>query len=148
MEATLKPYKIEGSNPLAIPSSRRQRQKACNSDTVLEGVTRHLLPFSMSTSLAAFLTVRLTPRKDREDKFIGRHGVAGQEINYGYPEAVDYLLNAYATDDIVEKVATKLEAYKQRFKQPALTIQNALNDNALACGDVISKQRTMSIFVD
>lgn len=66
-ETTIKYYKIENSDPVAILSIFGQVKRACDSNDISEGVVTLLLPFFMAYSSAASLRILMTPRKDSGD---------------------------------------------------------------------------------
>lgn len=79
-----------------------------------------LLPFFMTKSIAASLSIRLAPRKDLGAPASERRGIEGQDRIYMYVEAVSYLLNSYVTDDVIAMAALKIMSLKKFTSQSAV----------------------------
>lgn len=101
----------------------------------------------MAKSPAASLTIYLTSRKDVDASTLVRREFKGQKRIYLHVEAVNYLLNAYATNDEIANVASKIESFKKLSSQTAAQFADALKVKALQCRNGFSKKQTKSIFV-
>lgn len=66
----------------------------------------------MAKPSQAFLTIFLTLMKDFDAPPIVCQRIEGQERIYSYVEAADYLLNLYATDDVIAKPALQIGSLK------------------------------------
>lgn len=89
----------------------------------------------------------MTPWKDKGDYLYKRRGIEKQKHIYAYVKTVNYLLNSFATDNVIAETATKVEAFKQRPVQTAVSFDEALKDNAQKCEEAFLEQRAKSIFV-
>lgn len=67
-----------------------------------------LLPISIAKSFAASLTIRMTPINNDNAQHLLRREIEGQECIYTYIEAVNYLLNSFAADDMIAKAAAEI----------------------------------------
>lgn len=66
---------------------------------------------------------------------------------YAYVEAVNFLLNPCATDDVIAKAVAEMLAFKQRLVQTAVSFPKALKNKSRRRDYAFSGQRTKSIFV-
>lgn len=82
MEAVIKPYIFEDSDPVAILSFLGQSEKVCTSNEESKVVAMWILLLSKTKSPAASHKICLTPRKDLRDKMNRRHGEEGQGSIY------------------------------------------------------------------
>lgn len=81
--------------------------------------------------LTTLLTILLTPRKDLDVPATNRRGLKGQERIFTFVEAINYLLNANETDDVIAKAASKIESFEKFPNQTAAQIAKFLKDKAL-----------------
>lgn len=72
------------------------------------------LSFFVAKAPVAFLTNRLAQRKDLENNLEERLSVEKQKHVYAYVEPANFVLNLYATDDVIAKATAKVEAFEQR----------------------------------
>lgn len=101
----------------------------------------------MVKSPGTSLTIRLTPRKDVGVSALVHRGIEGRERIYTQLEAVDYLQNAIATDDVVAKASSEIESFKKLPNQTAVQFDEIPKNKALLYGDTFSEQYKKSIFV-
>lgn len=82
-------------------------------------------------SSATSITIRLTPKNNDDAPLLAYQGTKGQEHIYTYIEAVNCLLNSYATADVVAKAASEIEPFKKYNNQTAVQFADARRDKAL-----------------
>lgn len=96
------------------------------------------LLFFVTRSPVASLTIRLTPTNSDGVPLLLRQGIEDRERIYTYIDAVSYLLNSYATDDVIAKAASEIESCEKYNNNTAVQFVEALKDKALKCEDTIS----------
>lgn len=131
----MKQFRFDDSNPVTVLSFMGQFKRSYDFDGVYEGAAMRLLPFFMDEYPAASLTVCVTPRIDVDAPAIVHREVEGYVRIYAQVEAVNYLLNSYATDDVIKKAASDIELFKKVFIQTSIQFLEALKNEALRIGD-------------
>lgn len=81
-----------------------QFKRGSDSNEISENVAMCLLIFVVAKSPEASLITRLTLKIDIGAPTIDHRGMEGQERIYATVQVVIYLLNSYATDDVVAKI--------------------------------------------
>ncbi|CAN8061906.1 unnamed protein product [Agarophyton chilense] len=72
----------------------------------------------------------------------------GTEMLESHPEVVNYLLETYATDDIIQENYSEVLAYHQRSGQTESEFSLAPWNLATRCGNVFTTSRLKSLFAD
>lgn len=85
----------------------------------------------MAKSPEASLTIRLTSTKEVNAPTIVRPRTNGRKRIYRNVEAVNFLLNSYATDAMMAKVALKIDSFRKFRSQMAVQFADVLKDMAL-----------------
>lgn len=101
----------------------------------------------MAKYSAASLTIRLSARKDVDVPALVRRKIKGQGRIYTFVEAVNYLLNSYATENVIAEAASVIKPFMKFHNQTTGLFDKALMDKALRCGNIFPEQCTKSIFV-
>lgn len=126
MENILKPYAFTDSDSTTVLSFLSQFESACSSNRVLEGIAVCVLPFFLSDYSAASLNIILTFTNSIDAPLLVRRGTEGQEYIYMFIDAVNYLLNLYATDDVLAKAATEIGPFKKYDNQKVVQLAETL----------------------
>lgn len=56
-----------------------------------------------------------------------------QERIYAYAKAANYLINFYATNNVIAKAAAEVETFKQLLEETAVSFAEVLKEKALRC---------------
>lgn len=137
----MKSHEYEILDLVSIMSFLGQFKGACDSCRVPERVAILLLSFFMTTSTAMLLAIRMIPRKDTPDNMKIDRRVEGQEHIHACAEAVNDLLNSFATDDTVTNAAAEIEAFEEHSNQAAVNFAEKLKDKVLRRGGSIFVER-------
>lgn len=87
-------------------------------------------PVFMAKSPTALLTICSTPRKDNDTSAISCQGRERQESIYTFVEAVSYLLNEYATNNVISTATSIIKSFKCP-NQTVVQFTKAPKDKAL-----------------
>lgn len=102
----------------------------------------------MAKSPAASLNIHLTPKTNIDIPAVVRCEIEGQACIYTCVALVNYIRTSNVTDDVIAKPTLEIGSSQKFLNPTAVQIAEALRHMALQCGDVFSKQRTKSRFVE
>lgn len=114
---------------------------ACNHNEVSEGAALWCMQYFLTGQAASLLQSRLSGATMAIDSQRG-------EMLTSYPEAVNFLLMTYATDDAMAEALLEVEGYKKSTGVTETEFSNELWRRALRCGTVFSGNRLKGIFVE
>lgn len=131
LKTVMKPYRFFDNNLVTILSLLGQFKRACDFNKVSKDVVTWVLSFHMAKSPATLLVFRIAPNNEVDSPVPVRQKNEGQERIYTYIEAVNNLLNSYATDNVFEKASMEIKFFKKILSQMAVLFFRDIRDKAL-----------------
>lgn len=110
IEVIVKPYRFNGSNSVTKLSFLVQLKNACDLNGVVWRYENVKFTIFIARSSAASLSIRQTPRKAFDIPAIVRHGIEEKERINTYVMAINYLSNAYSTDNVVGRLFQRMSS--------------------------------------
>ena len=132
---------FSGDDPIAIIDFLQRFKIACDQNGFSEGAAMWLFQFYLKGQAATLLHSRMqgNTMAVEEDQ---------TEMLRTYPEVVNYLLETYATDEVIQEAYAEVLSYRQRPSQPELEFAKSLFALASRCGNVFTTTRLKAMFSD
>lgn len=134
-------FKFSGKDPIMVIRFLQQFKSACNQNGVHEGAAIWLFRFFLDDPV----------RSDVESMLEGDNNPSGatqQEMLRSYPEVVNYLLETYATDEVLAQAYYDLVSARQGYAQAEDEFAHKLKTQSIRCGNIFNDTRLKAIFVE
>ncbi|CAN8075924.1 unnamed protein product [Agarophyton chilense] len=113
---------------------------------IAQNITKHHKKLSFQMGDTAFTAYYLLQGRLRGNTLAMDED--GTEMLESCPEVVNFLLETYATDEVIQEVYSEVLAYHQRSGQTESEFSLALWNLATRCGNVFPTSRLKSLFAD
>lgn len=145
MTVQMKHYTSNPFQPISVIGLSKIFKLACDTDGVHENAAMWLFYFFMNKTASAALDARLTTK--RADKKHCR--AAGGKARYfnTYPQAVNFLLRKYATNEAIAGIESKITRFVQPSGMSLSQCAKELVPNTLRCDDVYDEHGCSKIFI-
>ncbi|CAN8070208.1 unnamed protein product [Agarophyton chilense] len=130
-----------GTDPIAKTEFLQKFKLACDQNGFFEGAAMWLFQFYLKVQAYYLLQGRILGNTLAMDG-------DGTEMLESYPEVVNFLLETYATDEVIQEAYSEVLAYHQRSGQTESEFSLALWNLATRCGNVFTISRIKSLFSD
>lgn len=143
MAIQMPPEKFSGGDPINILGFLTRFKDACNHNSIHEGVAVWLLQYFVNGTAPDNLQARL---QTSTSMIVDSHEET--DVLKTYPEVVNYLLKAYATDEEIATAYAEVISCKQETNKTETEFAEQGRTKARRCGLDFSERRLKSIFVD
>jgi len=136
---------FSGNDPIAILNFLKTFKDACDGSSVNEGAAMWLFQYFLTTPAKTLVTQRLKqPATSSKQKARDRK----EKKLTSYAAVVNYLLNEYASDDIIAKAHSDLSTFRLLGNMSETTFATKLQTKATRCGGVYPDSTIKTYFVD
>ena len=137
----MKDRTFSGDDPITVLGFLAHYKDACNLNDISEPVAYWMIQNFLEGRALALVQTRMSGLTMSVDSDRG-------EMLTTYPEVVNFLLQTYATDDVIAEAVTDVENLKQSTAMTEQEYSDELWKRALRCGTVFSGDRLKGYFVE
>ena len=134
LELTLKSRKFSGKDPILILNFLSRFVEEADTLRMTEGQAFVALPHFLANPA--------------ETQFLSSRNASTSGGVTSWPEAVQYLLETYATSSAIREATNKLQEIRQLAHENESDYATRLNDYAYRCGNVYDEAQKMTFFIN
>ena len=132
---------FDGDDPITVLRFLAEYKSACDTHSVCEVVAFWAVQNYLSGQALSLVQNRMAGQTMSVD-------ADREEMLTSYPELVNFMLETYATDDVIAEAVEDVESMRQSTGMTEQEFSNELWKRALRCGTVFSGNRLKGYFVE